>query len=162
MTDKPKQKAPKPKPIHLRIQKGYLEPADSFAASQLREKGFAINDVVAVTLKKMNNPKFHALIHRIGQLCAANIEGFGGMGAHAVLKRLQWESGVHCEEIGVIVPGVGMATMRFPLSWSFDTMDDGERHEAGRGLCRYIAKQYWAGMTPEQVEELAEAFVDEV
>lgn len=157
-----KRKAPKSIPIHLRVKKGYLEPADSFAASQLRQKGYSIGDVLAVTLKKLNNPAFHRLIHRIGQLCAANIEAFIGMDAHAVLKRLQWESGVHCEECGVMVPGIGLAVMRFPLSWAFDSMDDAERHEAGRGLCRWIAKTYWVNMTPEQIEEMAESFVDEI
>ena len=39
-----KRKAQKPCPIHLRVQRGYLEPSDSFTASQLRAKGYSVGD----------------------------------------------------------------------------------------------------------------------
>lgn len=152
-------KRQKPK-VFLRIGKGCLLPADDYAASQLREKGYRLGDLVEATLKKLNNPKFHRLIHHIGQLCAENIEAFSGMDAHAVLKRLQWEANIGCEEVGVMVPGVGLAMMRFPLSLSFDSMDDGERHEVAQGMCRHISKTYWKTMTPEAVEQMAESWVE--
>lgn len=162
MSDKPKRPKRKPEGIYLRVEKGCLLPADGYALNQFKAKGYHTGDVLLAVLKKLNNPKFHRLIHRIGQLCEKNIEAFHGMDAHLVLKRLQWESGVHCEEIGVMVPGVGLAMMRFPLSWSFADTDDGARHEAARGLCRWIAQRYWPGMSAEAVEEMAESFVDDV
>lgn len=159
---KPKRPKHKPERLMLRVVKGGFQPADTYTAAQLRQKGFHIDDLVGATITKLNNPGFHRLIHRIGQLCAKNIEAFHGMDAHAVLKRLQWESGVHCEEMGVVVPGIGLAMMRFPLSWSFADTDDGVRHEAARGLCRWISEKYWPDMSEESIEEMAESFVEEV
>lgn len=158
---RPKRKSSKP-PIFLRVEKGALVPADPYAKSQLRAKGYVVGDVVAATLKKLNNPAFHRLMHRIGTLCAANIESFSGMDAHQVLKRLQLEGNIGCEELGVMVPGVGLAMMRFPLSLSFESMDDGERHEVARAMCRHISEKYWPQLTPDQVEEMAESWVEEV
>jgi hypothetical protein len=151
----------KPEVFFMRVGKGCFEPADGYARDRLRARGYRMGDVVGCTFKKLNNPGFHRLIHRIGQLCAANIEAFRGMDAHAVLKRLQWEANIACEEIGVVVPGVGMAMMRFPKSLSFDSMDDGERHEAARAMCRHIAQKYWPTMDAEAIEEMAESFVEE-
>lgn len=147
--------------VFLRVAKGALVPADAYAQSQLRAKGYTVGDVLSATLKKLNNPRFHRLMHRIGTLCAANIDSFTGMDAHQVLKRIQWEGGIGCEEMGVMVPGVGMAMVRFPLSLSFESMDDGERHEVARAMCRYISEKYWPSMRPEQIEEMAESWVEE-
>lgn len=145
----------------LRVIKGGFEPADSYVSGVLRQRGYAINDIVGAVITKINNPKFNGLHHRIGQLCAANIETFEGMEAHAVLKRLQWEGNIWCEEIPVFLDGGLVATMRFPRSMSFENMDDGERKIACRDMCRLIAKKYWPTITPEQVEAMAESFVTE-
>lgn len=158
ITRKPAKRNPK---VFLRIIKGGLVPADGYAQSQLRAKGYQVGDVVAAELKKLNNPAFHRLMHRIGQLCVVNIESFHGMDAHQVLKRIQWEGNIGCEEMGVMVPGVGLAMMRFPLSLSFESMDDGERHEVARAMCRHISLKYWPTLDPEQIEQMAENWVEE-
>lgn len=163
MSALPKPRKPsksKPK-VFLRIIKGGLVPADGYAQSQLRAKGYKVGDVVTAELKKLNNPAFNRLMHRIGQLCVANIEAFHGMDAHQVLKRIQWEGNIGCEEMGVMVPGIGLAMMRFPLSMSFDNMDDGERHEIARAMCRHISQKYWPTLAPEQIEQMAESWVEE-
>lgn len=159
---KPRKPAKSKPKVFLRFINGGFEPADSYASGQLRAKNYQIGDVVAAELKKLNNPKFHRLMHRIGQLCVANIEAFHGMDAHQVLKRIQWEGNIGCEEMGVMVPGVGLAMMRFPLSLSFESMDDGERHEVTRAMCRHISAKYWPTLEPEQIEEMAESWVEEV
>lgn len=163
MADKITQrKRRKPEGIYLRVEKGALVPADGYARNQLKAKGYHTGDVVSAQIKKLNNPKFDRLIHRIGQLCAANIEAFHGMGAHQVLKKLQIESNTHCEELPILLPEMGIvARQRIPLSLSFEEVDDGERHEIGRAFCRWIAKTYWPDMTPEAVEEMAESFLEE-
>jgi hypothetical protein len=83
------------------------------------------------------------------------------MNAHTVLKRIQWEANICCEEVGVVVPGIGIAMMRFPLSLAFESMDDGERHELARGICRHISEKYWPDMSIEAIEKMAENFIDE-
>lgn len=150
----------KPTPFMMRVEKGCLVPADNYTVGRLRERNYHAGDLVACTIKKLNNPKFHRLVHRIGQLCAKNIEVFRGTDAHTVLKRLQIEGNIHCEAIGVVLGGMA-AEYRYPLSLDFETVDDGERHEIARAFCRLISERYWHELTPEQVEEMAESFVEE-
>ena len=149
------------KRIFFRFSNNGLLPADSWAASQLQEKRFHNGDIVSAQLWKLNNPGFHRLIHRIGQLCASNIEAFDGMDAHRVIKRIQLEANICCDEIAGILPGNGAMTWRIPQSLSFDSMDDIERHGLALAMCRHISKQYWPTLSPDQISEMAESFVQE-
>ena len=147
--------------LALRVVKGSLIPADASTQGRMRERGYKVGDLVFAEITKPRNPKFHRLAHRIGSLCAQNIDAFSGMDAHKVLKRLQWEANIRCEEIGVQVPGVGLAMMRWPLSLGFESMEEGEFHEVTRQFCRHIAGTYWKTLSPEQIEQMAESMVDE-
>ena len=147
--------------VFLRVIKGGLVPADSFASSQLRKKKFKEGDVVGAVITKLRNPKFNRLVHRIGQLCAQNIEAFTGIDAHVVIKRLQIEGRIACDEIGVLVPGYGMLIQFIPRSMSFESMDEAEYHDAAKQICRLIAERYWKGLEPDQIEQMAGAMVDE-
>jgi hypothetical protein len=158
----PIRKKPKPATYMMRVIKGGFEPADNYTQSKLRERNYHMGDLVTCTFKKLNNPKFNRLIHYIGILCQTHIEAFHGMDAHKILKRLQIEGNIHCEAIGVVIPGIGMAEYRYPLSLDFETIDDGARHEIGRAFCRWIAERYWKDMTPEAIEDMAGSFIEEV
>lgn len=147
--------------IFLRVDKGMLIPADAFAAQQLRQRNYKIGDVIKADLTKLRNPKFNRLVHRIGQLCVANIEAFHGLEAHAAIKRLQLESGTQCDEIAIMLEGYGMVVQRVPRSLSFESLDDASFNQAARDICRHIAKRYWQTLTAEQIEEMAESFVEE-
>ncbi len=147
--------------VYLRVIKGGLVPADDYAASRLREKSYKVGDVLAAQITKLRNPKFNRLVHRIGQLVVANIDAFSGLDAHTAIKRIQIEGRIACDEIGIMVPGYGMVVQIIPRSMSFDTMDEGEYHEAARAICRLIAERYWPTLTPEQIEQMAESFVSE-
>lgn len=91
----------KPEPVYLRVIQGGLVPADGYAQSQLRNKKLKIGDVVRCDVRKLRNPKFNRLVHRIGQLCVKNLEQFKNMDPHAAIKRLQLESNAGCEEITI-------------------------------------------------------------
>lgn len=103
---------PKPRPERnaLRVIKGGYAPADAGTASRLRDRGHRVGDLVFAEFKKPRNPGFHRLAHVFGQIVADNIEDFAGMDSHAVLKRVQVESGVGCDEmmvdIGTVWPVV--------------------------------------------------------
>ena len=127
----------------------------------MRENGYKVGDLVFAELTKPRNLGFHRLAHRIGTLCAQNIEAFSGMDAHRVLKRLQWEANIGCEEQGVMVPGVGLAMMRWPLSLGYESMDQADFHEVTRQFCRHIAEKYWPGLDEDQIAEMAESMVEE-
>jgi hypothetical protein len=147
--------------IFLRVVKGALVPADYCAASKLRSRGFKVGDILQADLVKLRNPRFHRLVHHIGALAAANIEDFSGMTAHEAIKRIQLEGGIACEQQAVDMPGLGRCLVTIPKSFSFSTMDEGEFHETARAMCRFISGKYWPSMTPEQVEQMAESFVEE-
>lgn len=156
-----KAKTQKRERVYLRVIKGGFAPADEYAASRLREKSYKIGDVLAAQITKLRNPKFNRLVHRIGQLVIANIEAFEGLDAHKAIKRLQIEGRIACDEIGIMVPDYGMVVQIIPRSLSFDSMDEAEYVEAARAICRLIAKRYWQTLTPEQIEVMAESFVQE-
>lgn len=144
----------------LRVGKGVLTPADDLAAAQLRSRGFRTGDLVLAEITKPRHPGFHRLAHQLGALVAENLDAFEGMDPHAVLKRLQWEANVGCDEFGAQAPGLGVVMVRVPRSLSFASMDDGEFREVMTGLCRHVAKTYWPSCTPEQVEAMASAWVE--
>ena len=155
------RKAHKREPVYLRVIHGGLVPADGYAQTQLRNKKFKIGDVVKCDVRKLRNPKFNRLVHRIGQLVAANIEAFSGLDAHTCIKRLQIEGRIACDEIGIMVQGYGMVIQFIPRSMSFDSMDQAEYHDCAKRICRLIAERYWQGLDPEQIEEMAGVMVDE-
>ena len=147
--------------VYFRVSKGCLMPADNYAASVLRQRGYNIGDLLAAELTKPRNPKFNRLVHRIGQLVVANIEAFAGIDPHKAIKRLQIEGKVACDEIGIHVPNYGTVIQLIPRSLSNESIDEGEYHQAARGICRTIAERYWTTLNEDQIAEMAESFVGE-
>lgn len=151
----------RPERFALRVRKGGFDVADTITLARLRSRSYSIGDLVFAEFRKPRNPKFHNFAHAFGLLCAENLDAFEGMDAHTVLKRLQVESGVGCDELAIKAPGLGMLMHRIPRSLSFESMDEGEFHEVMRGLCRHVAATYWPGCTPEQIEQMAGCMVQE-
>lgn len=147
--------------IYFRVAKGALNPADSYSASLLRERGYKVGDLLSAELVKPRNPKFNRLIHGLGQMVVANIESFTGLDCHRAIKRLQIEGKVACDEIGVMVAGYGMVIQLIPRSLSYESMDEGEYHQAARGISRTIAERYWPSLDAEEIERMASCMVDE-
>lgn len=137
-------------------REGTLTPYDGHTQRRLREKGYKVGDTLSADLTKPRNPGFHRLAHVFGQMVADHIEGFEHMDAHRVLKRLQLESGIGCEELMLNVPGVGLVPYRIPESLSFANMDEGRFRQVFKGLCGHVSRTYWPSLTPEQVAEMAE------
>lgn len=151
----------KPERFPLRVVRGAFQPADRSCQARLRDKGFKTGDLVFVEFRKPRNPKFHRLAHALGQLCADNIEAFESMDPHRVLKRLQIEAQIGCDEMAIVVPGVGKCLHLIPRSLSYESMSEDEFHEVIAGFCRHISKQYWPTLTPEAVEQMAGVMINE-
>lgn len=148
--------------IPFRVIKGALVPADRFAEKAFTDRKYNNGDILFGVITKPRNPKFNRLVHKIGVLCKENIEGFEHMETHAVIKRLQIESRVACDQIGIRVPGyLGLVYQWIPRSLSFQTMDEAEFHEAAKGICYHISKRYWPTLTALEIENMAEAMIDE-
>ena len=144
----------------LEVVRGGLVPADGYTRSQLRAKGYKVGDHLLSTLHKPRNPKFHRLAHRLGTLVAENIEEFSGMDAHAVLKRLQVEGNIACDEFPAFLDIMGQRIKiahRMPRSLSFADMDEGEFRQTFTAMCNVIARDYWADCTADQIELMAAA-----
>lgn len=145
--------------VMLRVEKGAFVPADSFSVTMLREKGLKIGDVIACEIAKPRNLGFWRLAHSFGQLCVDNIEHFKSHSCHSVLKAIQQEAGIECEETNIDVPGFGKLVCKKPKSLSFDSMDQTVFYNVLRSMCRYVAETYWQGMTEDQVLQMAEIHV---
>jgi len=143
-----------------RVAKGALVPFDGFTLAQVRAKGYKVGDILAAELTKPRSPGFHRLAHQLGGLLSENLDAFEGVDAHAVLKRLQIEANIGCDEVALNFPGVGPCVYRVPRSLSYASMDDGEFREVIAGMCRHVSKTYWPMCTPEQVEAMASAWVE--
>lgn len=143
--------------ILLRVEKGALVPADAMSIAELRERRYAIGDHLVAELKKSRSPQFHRFMHRFAALISDNIEEFSATDAHAVLKRLQLEANIGCDEIALNFPGIGPVTYRIPRSLSFSQMEDGEFRQLARQFSGYVVSRYWPSMAPEQVEAMAES-----
>lgn len=145
----------------LRVIKGGFAPADRATADRLNEKGYKVGDIVLAELTKIRNYKFHRLAHVFGRMVAENIESFQNLGAHQVLKRIQMEAGIECDEMGFMVPGFGMVVQKIPRSLNFASMDEGDFQVVVKGMCRWIAQNYWDGLTEDQILDMAQVMVDE-
>lgn len=135
---------------------GVLVPVDAAARVMMRDKGYRMGDEILAELRKPRNPKFWRLGHALGALLIQNVEEFSHYNnAHAVLKRLQLESGVACDSIAMRGE-FGILEHRVPLSLAFADMDEGTWRETYKGLCKHIRKRYWPTMTDEEVTKAAE------
>lgn len=150
----------KPERIALRVEKGCLVPADGISQQRLRDRHYKRGDILFAEIRKPRNPKFHRLAHQLGTVLGENIEAFRSMGPHDILKKLQREGGIACEELIAEIPGLGEIKIRNPLSLSFESMEEGEFRQVISAMCAYVSKKYWPTMTPEQIELMASIYVD--
>jgi hypothetical protein len=149
------------KKFAMRVIKGGFEPADQYVRAELRERKYNLGDIVFCTFTKPRNPGFHRLVHAFGALLSKNLEAFKYMDAHTVLKRLQVEGNIACDEMAVIFPGIGPTTYRMPQSLSYESMDQGKFNEVYSKFCQYVIDKYWPGMTEEQIQQMAEMMEEE-
>jgi hypothetical protein len=152
-------KKPKQERFLMLICKDGLQVCDDLTRQRLRAKGYSMGDEVSATITKPRNPKFHRLAHVFGQMLADNLDEFEGVDCHTVLKRLQLEHGIACDEI-LLTTADGMKYVhRQARSLSFADMDEGQFHEVFRQMCHFVSKKYWPELTAEQIEEMAEVMV---
>jgi hypothetical protein len=129
--------------------------ADGFTASRLKARGFRPGDEALAELTKPRSPGFHRLVHQFGQVLVDNIEAFSHLDGHSVLKRLQIEGDIACDQVPLVLEGIGPVTYRVPRSLSFESMGEDEFSEVFREFSRYVVRRYWTTMKPEQIEAMA-------
>ena len=145
----------KPEKLMFKVVRGGFQPADAYTTRKLRDRKYSMGDIVAGTISKPRNPKFWRLAHGLGALVAENIESFSGMDAHRVLKRLQREALIACDEFAFMVPGCGMVTQYTPRSLSFESMSEEEFSSVYETMCKWIVQNYWPSENTERLTEMA-------
>lgn len=146
----------KPEKLMLKVIKGGFAPADEYTSKKLRERNYSIGEIVAGQITKPRNPKFWRMAHALGNLVAENIVGFEGMEAHKVIKRLQREAMLECDEFAFKVAGCGIVTQYIPKSLSFESMSEEVFSEFYSQMCQYIITAYWPSETTESIESMAD------
>lgn len=159
MTTAAHPKSRKPERLLMRFEKGALVPADGYTAKRIVERGFRVGDQVLTTFKKPVNPGFFRKAHVLGQVIADNIDEFSGMDAHTVLKRIQVEANVECDEIPVVLEILGQRIKvmhRTPRSLGWESMDGAEFMATIRRISNYVAETYWPDLDGAAIERMAE------
>jgi hypothetical protein len=77
------------------------------------------------------------------------------MDCHKVLKRLQREALIECDEFVFKLAGM-MVTQFTPRSLSFESMSEEVFSDVYARMCQHIVKEYWPTETTERVAEMAE------
>ena len=163
----PAKKLAKPKrpsrPIYFTVRRmvdvetgesiGCLVPSTGWDRRAMRDRKYHVGSELRAELKKPRNPVTHRMLHALAKLVADNVEGFDDPEAHAVVKRLQRESGICCETVETEIPGLGTLAIKQARSLAFDDFDEGEFTEFFRGICAHVSRTYWPSMAPEAIEE---------
>ena len=131
------------------------------AGKQPEEWDDSPSESLQLALTKPRHPGFWRLAHRIGALCAQNIDAFSSLSPHQAIKKLQFDTGLWCDITETEIPVMGTLVSKQPRSLAFESLDQGEFYELMKSLCRHIAETYWPHLTPEQVQEMAESFIEE-
>ena len=146
----------RPERLAFRVTPAGLEIADTFSAARFKTKGLHAGDLVFAEIRKPRNPGYHRLAHALGQIVADNLDEFADMDAHGVLKRVQLEADIACDQMAINFPGLGPCSYRLPRSLSFESLDQTQFEAVYGAMCRHIAERYWPSLTSERVAEMAE------
>lgn len=149
------KKKPKARALMLRVTpEGYFAPADELSREVCRKRKYRVGDILSTDMKKPRSYLQWKKAHKLGQLLAENLDEFSGFDAHRVLKRLQIETGIGCEEMPIKVAGLGMLIQRVPRTLAFDQMEEGEFQEIYAGFCQHVVSSYWPSLTIEAIDDM--------
>lgn len=134
---------------------GAFVPSDRYTQERLRKRRVTAGKHYAADLRESRNPAFFRKAHALATLVIENIPDFEMFVAHqdehTVLKRLQLDSGLACEELMLD----GGLIYKIPLSLAFDEMDEEEFTSLYTGLCAWIGKRYYGDLDASAVDDLA-------
>jgi hypothetical protein len=136
-------------PIYLRVVKGGFEPSSDYYAKMLRTKGLKVGDLVRAELTKPRNPRHHALVMSLLHRVLQNQDGLLTIDQLLTVLKIK---------LGRCAPYIDAASGKTYFvveSIAFDAMDQGEFETFWKDLCNVIARDYFPGMAPDLVGEMA-------
>lgn len=128
----------------------------------LKERGYRSGDKVRAELKQPRDLVKHRRVHRLGQMVARSLDKFQGMDAHSVIKKLQGDAGVCCQEEFFDLGSLGRVSRQVPESLAFDEMPEERFLEFWRGICQHLIATYWPNLDEEQIDEMIQMMPAEV
>lgn len=150
-----KRAARKKEPVCLRVTAaGTLEPASAYYSAELRARRLRVGDLVHADLTKPRNPKHHRLVFALLQKVLENMDGL------QTIEQLLTIIKIKLGRVDTLVDASSGKAYYVPQSIAFASMDQTEFSVLWRDLCRLVARDYFPGMDPDQVAELAEMMDD--
>lgn len=150
-----KRAARKKEPVCLRVTAaGALEPASAYYSAELRSRRLRVGDLVHADLTKPRNPRHHRLVFALLQKVLENMDGL------QTIEQLLTIIKIKLGRVDTLVDASSGKAYYVPQSIAFASMDQTEFSVLWRDLCRLVARDYFPGMDPDQVAELAEMMDD--
>lgn len=142
-------------PVCLRVTAaGTLEPASAYYSAELRSRRLRVGDLVHAELTKPRHPKHHRLVFALLQKVLENQDGL------QTIEQLLTVVKIKLGRVETLVDAATGRAYYVPQSIAFASMDQSDFSVFWRDLCRVVARDYFPGMTPERVAELAEMMED--
>lgn len=141
---------------------GAFIPDGPIARNECRDRKFRVGQKVLVSFHKLRNWGTDKHAHNIGKLLRNNLDAFSGYhNNHDVLKFLQIEGNIACDQIGGTDKDGNDIIYKIPRSLRHEEMDEDEILQVINKMYQFVSERYWPEMTPEAVQEMAEMFGDE-
>lgn len=161
---------------------GALVPSSDIDRQMMRRRGFRNGQEVRCDPKQPRNPKFHRLVHVLGQYLVEHVEGFENLDCHGAIKRVQLEANVACEVVEIdaapvvsailavaesllgaaaakmlaaVLPDIKTVPVKQAKSLAFDSMPEHQFRQVWEAICRHVAEHYWPDLTEEAIEAMA-------
>lgn len=160
MSAVPKRAKRRREPIYLRLQPmadmhtGEVRQAFVAASAQeaevLRARKYELGSVLRAEIHKPRNPKHHRLVMATIALLVEHVDEIDTIDQALMIAKVGMG---YCDPV---IDGTTGRTLYIVRSIAFDAMGEDEFSTFHKDLCRFIGKRYLGGMTPEQVNEMAQ------
>lgn len=123
---------------------------------KLKEMNLSFGQMLFFEVTLPRTVEFNGKAHILGKVVSEVIPGFEHFDAHKVLKRLQIEGNIACEEIAIQIRGIEeLVVQRIPKSLAFDKMDENEFRDVYKQFCDFILEKYWHKIHPANIKKIA-------
>ncbi len=137
-------------------------PADRASNNLAKDRGLLHSGVEVIGyLYQPRDGKQWRKIHALGSLLAQSVDEFHGWNSHDVIKKVQLDANVACENEEIDLGKLGVFSRRVAKSLAFGFMDESEFTGVYREISVYIGKKYFGFLGPEAEGEIAKLLLRE-
>jgi len=141
---------------------GVFIPCGEMAVAECKRRNFKPGQKLLISFHNLRSYGTHKHAHNVGKICIKHIDDFSNYyDPHDVLKRLQIEGNIACDQIGATDANGTKVMYLIPRSLKYEDMDETEFLQVINKFYQFISKKYWPSIKPEAIQEMAELFGDE-